>query len=184
MKTSTFSAIAALSLMALFIVFLSGCPTNPPKTVDSVDVARYAGKWYEIARYPVVFQRGLVGVTAEYTQNPDGTVGVFNRGLRKTLDGPESTITAVAKVVDTTTNSKLSVRFDRFPISLFPADYWIVDLGENYDYAAVSGPSRQFLWILSRTPQMDAAVYDGILERLTTNGFDVSKLEKTLQPAS
>jgi apolipoprotein D and lipocalin family protein len=162
----------------------AGCkPSNPPETVAFVDVPRYMGTWYEIARYPQFFERGLVGVTAEYALQNDGTVSVTNRGFKNTLDGSTSSIHGVATVVDTATNAKLSVRFDPFPASLFPGDYWIIELGDNYEYAVVSDPRRTTLWILSRTPQLDAAVYDGIIASLDAKGFDTTKLELTLQPS-
>jgi apolipoprotein D and lipocalin family protein len=85
-------------------------------------------------------------------------------------------------VVDTASNAKLSVRFDPFPARLFPGDYWIIELGENYEYAVVSDPNRATLWILSRTPQLDAAVYDAIIASLDAKGFDTTKLEIVLQP--
>jgi apolipoprotein D and lipocalin family protein len=162
---------------------LVGCSTvPPPSTAENVDLTRYAGKWYEIAKFPAPFQNGLVSVTADYTLLENGTVRVFNRGLKGSFDGPESTISGVAKPADITTNAKLKIRFDPFPVSLFKADYWIIEVGTDYEYAAVSNPSKKYLWILSRTPQMDAAVYDGILFRLTQQGFDTSKLVLTPQP--
>ena len=151
-----FTVILAIASCAPFLV---GCSaSNPPDTVASVDLQRYIGKWYEIARYPQLFEFGLVGVTAEYALDNIGTVSVTNRGFKNRLNGSESTIHGVATVVDTTSNAKLSVRFDLFPASLFPGDYWIVEFGQNYEYAVVSDPKRATLWILSRTPQMDSSV--------------------------
>ncbi len=88
----------------------------------------------------------------------------------------------MAKPADITTNAKLKVRFDPFPVNLFKADYWIIELGADYEYAVVSNPAKKYLWILNRTPHMDAAVYDGILFRLAQRGFDTSKLVLTPQP--
>jgi apolipoprotein D and lipocalin family protein len=162
---------------------LVGCSTaNQPATAENVDLARYAGKWYEIAKYPVIFQKGLVAVYAEYTPQDNGTVKVFNRGLKGSFTGKESTITGVAKPADITDNAKLKVRFDPFPLNLFTADYWIIEVGTDYEYAVVSNPSRKYLWILSRTPHMDPDVYNGILSRLNQRGFDTSKLTLTPQP--
>ena len=161
----------------------SGCPTNPPSTVSSVDINRYVGLWYQISAYEVFFNRGLVGVTAEYTLNDDGTVHVFNRGLQGSLDGPEQTIEGTARVVDTQTNSKLEVKFN-FPLSnLFKGQYWIVDLDEqDYSYAVVSDSRRSTLFVLSRTPQLKKSVYNRILQRLEDNGFDTNTLVLTEQP--
>jgi apolipoprotein D and lipocalin family protein len=174
-----------LPCAAVCAVLLTGCmATNPPDTVASVDLNRYVGTWYEIARYPQIFELGLVGVTAEYTLNDDGTVGVTNRGSLFILDGLKSSIHGKASIVDKATNAKLSVRFDLFPASLFPGSYWIVALGQNYEYAVVSDPRRATLWILSRTPKMDADVYKGIIATLNDKGFDTTKLQCTRQPAS
>ena len=173
-----------ISVGAIMLMGLSGCPKNPPSTVSFVDVDRYLGLWYQIAAYEEFFNRDLVGVTAEYSRNDDDTIRVFNRGLKGALDGPEDTIEGVARVVDTETNSKLSVQFN-FPLGrLFKGQYWIVDLDvKDYTYAAVSDSRRGTLFILSRTPQMDQAVYDGIIERLQSNGFDTDPLLLTEQPA-
>jgi apolipoprotein D and lipocalin family protein len=174
----------SLAILPIVLAVLSaGCPSNPPETAAFVDLERYAGKWYEIARFPVFFENGLTGVTAEYALQVDGTVRVTNRGMQGALDGPESKIQGVAKVVDTETNSRLSVRFDPFPVCLFSADYWIIEVGQEYEYAVVSNPMRNILWILSRTPQMDQTLYDDVVGRLGAEGFDTAKLELTPQPA-
>jgi apolipoprotein D and lipocalin family protein len=169
------------SLSALFA--FSGCPKNPPATVSLVDLDRYLGKWFQIAAYEVFFNRDLVGVTAEYSLNDDGSIRVFNRGLKGSLQGDEETIEGVARVVDEQTKSKLSVQFN-FPLGrLFKGEYWIVDLDtQDYAYAVVSDSRRSTLFILSRTPQMDQEVYNGIIDRLNNNGFDTSRLVLTEQP--
>ncbi len=169
--------------LGLAVAALAGCSTvTPPSTASHVDVARYAGKWYEVSKFPVIFQRGLVAVTAEYTLRDDGSVRVFNRGLKNSFDGKESSILGVATVADKATNSKLKVRFDPFPVCLFSADYWIIEVGTDYEYAVVSNPSKKYLWILSRTPHMEQAAYDGIVVRLNAQGFETEKLELTPQP--
>ena len=172
-------------VIACTLPLLSGCPKNPPLTVSPVDLDRYVGLWYQISAYEEFFNRGLVGVTAEYTKNDDGTVKVVYRGFQDTLDGPEQTIEGVARVVDTDTNAKLEVEFPSVPVTrIFKGQYWIVDLdSKDYSYAVVSDSFRSTLFILSRTAQLDSDVYDGILERLQANGFDTSKLILTPQPA-
>ena len=166
-------------------VLLVGCPVaNPPETAAFVDIERYMGTWYEIAKFPQFFQRGLVGVTAEYTLEDDGRVRIRNQGFRDTLDGEETSIEGYATVVDTATNAKLRVQFDPFPASLFPGDYWIIEVGNDYEYAVVSNPTRQTLWILSRTPSMDDALYDDIVSRLAVDGFETDRLVPTLQDTS
>lgn len=166
-------------------ILLLGCPAkNPPETVDTVDVEQYMGTWYEIAKFPVFFERGLVGVTAEYELEDDGRIHVTNRGFKESFDGEVSSIEGYAKIPDPEDPGKLRVRFNPFPARLFAADYWIVDLGEDYDYAVVSNPSRKVLWILSRTPSMDEAQYEEIVQRLGERGFAVEQLEKMPQPTS
>jgi apolipoprotein D and lipocalin family protein len=172
---------ACFALAIVLMLMFSGCASNPPETVAYVDLARYAGTWYEIARYPQFFESGLVGVTAEYAAQDDGTISVTNRGFKKTLDGAKSSIHGVATVADKSSNAKLSVRFDPFPASLFRGNYWIIGLGSDYEYAIVSDPYRKTLWILSRTPQIADGVYTGIITSLAEKGFDTSKLELTPQ---
>ena len=135
-------------VLSFFMVVsaLGGCASYgpEPETVAWVDLARYAGLWHEIASNPVFFNRNLVGVTAEYGAINSTQVSVLNTGYVRSLDGRKQTITGTATVVDSTTNSKLQVRFDRFPVSLFPGNYWIVLLDEeNYQYAVVTD-DRQF----------------------------------------
>ncbi len=169
-----------MRLVAFAAALLAGCahaPAGPPlRTVDRVDLARYAGKWFEIATIPMSFQKGCTGVTATYTLRPDGDVDVVNTCRKETLDGPERQATAKAWSVDPS-NAKLVVRFF-WP---FTGDYWIIDLDPDYRWAVVGHPSREYLWILSRTPTMDEPTYDGILSRLRAQGYDVSKLVKTPQ---
>lgn len=162
-------------------IMLTGCPANPPATAAYVDLAQYAGKWYEIAKYPVIFENGLVNVTAEYTLQEDGSIRLINRGLEGGPEGPESTINGTVTVADPASNAKLKVRFDPFPLRLFQANYWILQVGPDYGYAVVSNPGRNTLWILSRTPQMDAGLYQEILNWLETQGFDAARIELTPQ---
>ncbi len=176
------SLVTLMALPALAAA-LAGCPP-PPETVPYVDLSRYVGKWFEIASYEVFFNEGLTGVTAEYGILPDGKISVKNRGFAGSLDGPEDSIEGKARVVDKTTNAKLAVRFNQPFGALFEGSYWIVDLdAENYEWAVVSDPTRFTLFILSRTPQMDDATLDPILERLADQGFDLDKLNFTPQPA-
>jgi apolipoprotein D and lipocalin family protein len=140
-------------------------------------VNRYMGTWFEIAKFPQRFQKGLVGVTATYTLLPNGKVRVINSGYKEDFNGKLRTAKGKAWVVDTVTNAKLKVSFF-WP---FTGDYWILELGKDYEYAVIGEESRNYLWILSRTPQMDKAVYDELLKRLQDKGFDISKLETTPQ---
>jgi apolipoprotein D and lipocalin family protein len=147
------------------------------KTVEYVDVKRYMGTWFEIAKFPQRFEKGLVGVTADYSLLPDGKVRVLNRGYEGGFNGKFRTTKGKARVVDTTTNAKLKVSFF-WP---FAGNYWILELGRDYEYAVVGDESRKYLWILSRTPQMDEVVYNELLKRIQDKGFDISKLEKNPQ---
>jgi lipocalin len=149
-----------------------------PKVVDQVDVQKYMGTWYEIARFPQKFENGLVGVTANYTLLPDGKVQVINSGRKGSLDAELKSIKGKAKVSDPTTNAKIKVTFF-WP---FSADYWIIELGKDYEYAVVSNGKRNTLWILSRKPKMDPKLYEQIVSRLKDKGFDVARLEKVPQP--
>ena len=172
-----------LPLFLLSCLFLPACASGVKKNlpllqvVARVDLNRYLGAWYEIARFPHRFQEGCVATQATYTLLEDGKIGVLNQCRKKSLDGDLSTAKGKAWVVDQETNAKLKVRFF-WP---FSGDYWIIDLGENYDYAVVGHPNRNYLWVLSRTPRMDETLYNRILERLRQQHYDVNKLIRTLQ---
>ncbi len=173
--------IGFLVLLAV-LPALYGCPM-PPETVSSVDLDRYLGLWYEIASYPTFFNRDLVGTTAEYSLRDDGLIRVYNRAFVGDFDGPIDDIEGTARVVDTQTNAKLAVSFASVPFgNLFEGRYWIIDLDEEaYSYAVVSDPFRSTLFILSRSPQIDEAVLDAILDRLEAQGFDLTRLTYTPQ---
>lgn len=150
---------------------------QPLKTVPNVDLNKYAGKWYEIASYPQRFQKGCHCTTAEYTLSDKGYVIVENRCNRDSIKGKQSYIKGKAFVEKNSGNAKLKVQFF-WP---FKGKYWIIDLADDYSYAVVSHPNRKYLWILSRTPKMDNTTYKQILSRLKENGFDLTKLQSTIQ---
>lgn len=154
------------------------CGTKPSslQTVENVDLTRYAGKWYDVASFPQRFQKDCYNTSAEYTLSPEGHVVVVNRCNKGSVNGKESSVKGKAFVVKNTNNSKLKVQFF-WP---FKGDYWIVDLADDYSYAAVGSPDRHYLWILSRTTSLPEDTYRGILARLTALGFDVSRLQKTV----
>ena len=143
------------------------------KTVEYVDIQKYMGTWYEIAKFPQHFEKGLVGVRANYTLLANGNVRVLNSGYKNHFNGKIKTANGKAWVVDKKTNAKLKVCFF-WP---FAGDYWILELGKDYEYAVVGEQSRKYLWILSRTPRMDESLYYEITKRLREKGFDISKLE-------
>lgn len=166
-------------LFVLIATTFLGCSAKQAtlETVKEVDLKRYAGKWYEIASFPQRFQKGCTCTTAEYTLSNKGYVIVENTCNRGGVNGAKSGIKGKAFVEKNSSNAKLKVQFF-WP---FRGKYWIIDLDRDYTYAVVGHPNREYLWILSRTPQMDQSIYNGILERAKANGFDISKLEKTLQ---
>ena len=177
----------ALLVSLLLGIALFGCSETtterlqlaPLEAVPQVDIERYLGTWYEIASYPQRFQEGCTATTATYTLRSDGEIDVLNKCRKGGLDGPEEVAEGRARVVDRESNAKLEVSFF-WP---FWGDYWIIDLGPDYEYAVVGHPSRDYLWILSRTQTLDDEVYDGILSRIEANGYPLEPLEKTLQPA-
>ena len=144
----------------------------PLQVVPRVNLERYTGTWFEIARFPHRFQEGCVASSATYTLRSDGAIEVLNQCRKGSPDGEISSTRGKAWVVDKETNAKLKVSFF-WP---FSGDYWIIDLGENYEYAVVGHPNRKYLWILSRTPQMEESLYQRILERLRTQSYNLSKL--------
>ena len=156
----------------------AGAPNLPPlQTVAHVDLDRYSGTWFEIASFPQRFQKGCTATQATYTKREDGQIGVRNRCNKGGLNGPESSVEGRARVVDKATNAKLEVSFF-WP---FWGDYWVIDLGADYEFAVVGHPGRDYLWILSRTPVLPAATYDAILARIVAQGYDLSRLQRTLQ---
>ena len=152
----------------------------PLQTVAHVDLGRYLGTWYEIASFPQSFQRGCTGTTATYTLRADGEIDVLNRCRLGSLDGKEKAALGRARLVDRTTNAKLEVSFFR----PFWGPYWIIDLAPDYAYAVVGHPGRDYLWILSRTPTMSEATYQTIVTRLQAQGYETSRLVRTVQRPS
>ncbi|MEI6093023.1 MAG: lipocalin family protein [bacterium] len=166
-------------ILALISLLCCSCSTTKSlDVVKSVDLSKYLGTWYEIARLPAWFERGCVGVTANYSIREDGYIKVLNSCKKNTLDGPTKEAIGKAWVVDKVTNAKLKVMFF-WP---FAGDYWIIDLDDkDYKYAVVGDPGRNYLWVLSRTPKMDEVLLKDLLDKAQKNGFDVDKLIRTLQ---
>lgn len=163
-------------LLASFSVGASA-QEKPLEVVPSVDLARYAGKWYEIARLPNRFQRDCSGnVTATYTLRPDGKIQVLNQCTDKS--GKVKSARGTARLVGgREPNTKLKVSFF-WP---FRGDYWIIDLDPDYRWAVVGEPRRRYLWVLSREPQMSEETYEAIVRRAAEKDFDVSRLIRTAQ---
>ena len=172
--------VVLVVLVAMAAAAVVSAEEPPLEVVESVDLDRYLGTWYEIASYPAWFQRGCTAVTAEYSLRDDGLIRVVNSCNKGSLDGKLKQSTGRAKVVDGSNNAKLKVSF----FGPFWGDYWIVDLDPKYRWAVVGVPSRKYLWILSRTRSMDEALYQEIVGRLQANGYDKARLVRTLQPAA
>jgi apolipoprotein D and lipocalin family protein len=174
---------AGILLSAMLItLLLAGCVSRPPlPTVPRVDLKRYEGQWFEIAKYPNWFQRGCVADTsAEYAAQPDGSIRIVNRCRQK--NGSIREVRGQASVVPGSNNAKLRVRFAGSPIA---GDYWIIGLDEkNYAWALVGHPSRQFLWTLSRTPRLNPQTYFDIVSLAEKLGYKPERIEKTIQTPS
>ncbi len=149
--------------------------TEPLTTVSSVDLRQYMGKWYQIAYFPTRFQKNCEqNVSATYTLLEDSSVRVENECFKN--NGTRKSIKGVARVVNPETNAQLKVKFFWFA----PAgDYWIIDLGQNYEYAVVSEPKRRFLWILARNPNLSRELYASLLSKIAAKGLDASRVKLT-----
>jgi apolipoprotein D and lipocalin family protein len=174
--------IVAAATLCLILTSCAGVnPKDALPTVPSVDLARYAGTWHEIARLPMWFQRHCVDSKAIYTRRSDGAVGVHNECM--TDSGGVEQADGVATVVDDKTNARLNVVFDNYFARLFGSsregNYWILALDGDYRTALVGTPDRRFLWILSRTPQLDDAIYQRLVEQARQLSFPVSDLIRT-----
>lgn len=170
-------------ILATLSLFAQSSKEAAVRTVPSVDLNKYSGTWYEIAKYPNKFQKDCVGnTTATYTVKGEGKIEVLNRCLKK--DGTTEAAKAAGKINDKQTNAKLKVRFAPGFTSFLPfvwADYWILDLADDYSYAVVGTPDRGYFWILSRKPEMTDSIYQDILRRAEQQGFVPGKVEKTPQ---
>jgi apolipoprotein D and lipocalin family protein len=166
-----------LYTLLLFLSIVLPSKAQILQTVPSVDLNKYVGKWYEIASYPLVFQKGCHCTTAEYTLSAKDYVVVENRCNKDSVTGRVSYIKGKAFVEKEGDNAKLLVQFF-WP---FKGKYWIIDLASDYSYAVVSHPNKKSLWILSRTAKMDEAIYQQIIARLKEKGFDLSKIQITKQ---
>ncbi len=170
----------AISVGVLGTLAYAASPNPKPQTVEQVDLARYTGTWYEIARFPMYFQRKCASdVTATYAQLSNGNVSVLNQ-CRK-ANGEMIASKGEAKALDNT-NTKLKVSFLPKGLRWIPftkGDYWVLKLDENYQTALVGGPNRKYLWILSRTPNLGEKTYQEYVDAARQQGYDIRKLERT-----
>lgn len=173
-------------ILAAFALSLAACaapPVNrdvsiPLTTVSYVDVERYLGRWYEIARFPNRFEEGCEGVTAEYALRDDGLIAVANTCRKGGVDGPAEVANGRARIVDAETNAKLEVSF----FGPFWGDYWIIDLAEDYSLALVGEPAGRYLWILARTPTISDEARNNAIATLQGFGYNTDALYFTRQP--
>ena len=172
-----------MNRLCVWVLSLAGLLTAPScqggertkldtSTVKQLDIPRFMGKWYEIARYDHIFERDLVGCEAEYTLRDDGKIKVLNSGYLKTLDGPYKESTGKAKLNKNGKPGQLRVSF----FGPFYSDYNILELAPDYSYSVVGSNSPKYLWILSRTPHLEPEVQDKIIKNLQKRGYDTSKL--------
>jgi len=170
------------------LLWRTGFPQDSTRTevhaVPSIDINRYLGTWYEIARLPNRFQESCAGeVTATYSLYDDGDIRVVNRCRKESGELTEAEGRA-RRASDDGPNSKLKVRFAPAVLSFLPfvwGDYWVIDIAPDYSYAVVGEPRREYLWVLSRSPQMDPQVLGEILARARAQGYDLSRLLHTRQ---
>ncbi len=180
-KILSASAAAAVVTGIAFAYSKKKSPAVVPelRVVDNVDLDKYMGEWYEIARLPARFERNCYATRAVYSKNADGTVKVENICHKRDVNGPVKSVTGKAYLPNPNKTAKLKVQFF-WP---FKGDYWILDLADDYGYSLVGEPSRKHLWILSRTPNIELNALQSLVEKAKKQGFDTDKLIYTEQGA-
>ncbi|HEY0504182.1 MAG TPA: lipocalin family protein [Lysobacter sp.] len=170
--------MARSGLLLMLCLALPSWAQEPNAPVPELDLARYGGQWHEIAHLPMSFQRHCVGdITATYTANADGTIAV--RNACRTAEGATEVSDGIARTVEGTPGA-LEVRFAPEWLSWLPwvwADYWVIDLDPDYRWAVVGGPDREHLWILSRTPEMNRALFQRLKARAAARGYRLRELK-------
>ena len=167
------------SILILFtaMIFNSVIPQKTPSVVSTVDLNRYMGMWYEIARLPNYFERKLKCTSANYTLRDDGRITVLNKGYYLTDPQKSTSARGVAWIPDRNSPAKLKVQFF-WP---FSGDYWIMELDKEYRYVLVGDPSHKYLWILAREKEMDEQTYNMLLSKAVENGYDVKSIIRVEQ---
>ena len=159
------------TLCIMAFVMLTAFANMPNKTVEKVDLKRFAGKWYSLYSIPTPFDKNSMQTTTTYTLNNNGYYNVFTSG-KKSTDDKEHTYTSKLFPVEGTGNSKMKAQF----IWPFKVDYWIIDLADDYSYVIVGHPDKKFLFIMSRKPTMDKKLYDELIAKCKAMGYPVEKL--------
>ncbi len=179
-----FSKLLTVGLMlALMAGMMSACSGSFRRKmmaeVKPLEINRFLGTWYEIARYPHRFEKDLTGVTATYNLKENGMIEVINKGYLNSLSGQEKRAVGKAKRASNDGKGHLKVSF----FWIFYADYLVLELDEeNYSYALIGSSSPDYLWLLSRTPHPEKAVIDRLTSRAKDLGYDLSLLEYVEQP--
>ncbi len=150
---------------------------HPPEPGKTVALDRYLGRWYEFARYDMMFERGCEGVTADYSLRPDGQIRVLNSCHKGAPDGRLTTAEGRAKKVGDTLGAKLKVSF----FGPFYADYWVLDRADDYSWAIVGEPTGRYLWILTRSPTLTPEARELVLGKVRAMGYDMTMLRFTRQ---
>jgi len=166
---------------ALFMFSCNSKAMDPDQTINNnfpFEIEKYLGTWYEIARFDHSFERNLQGTTATYTLRSDGKIKVVNQGYKGSLNGKQSVAVGKAKLTSSETPRNLLVSFFLF----FYAPYNILELDKDYQYVLIGSNSDKYLWILSRTPQMEPSTYNMLVDKAKARGYDTSKLITVLQP--
>jgi apolipoprotein D and lipocalin family protein len=168
--------LAALAILLVFASAVGGCASEPLDVASNVDLQQFQGKWYEIARLPRTTQTDCYGTMAFYSAGSGGGLQLVHQCNVGSLDGPLNTVTMAGSVPDPAVQAKLTVN-----IAGYSGDYWILDVGPNYEYALIGHPSRLYLWLLSRTPVLDAATTQALITKAQGLHFDTSQLVSTPQ---
>lgn len=173
-----------MKFLSSLLLLLAACTSYPvgnpnvPEPAKAVELERYLGRWYELARYENRFEKGCEGVTAEYAKQDDGMVQVINTCRKGGVGGEKDVADGKAKIVEGARGAKLKVSFF-WP---FYGDYWVLDRAEDYSWSIVGEPSGKYLWILTRKPVLPVAEREALVRRAAEMGYDVSLLYFTAQP--
>jgi apolipoprotein D and lipocalin family protein len=182
-KSSEFKKGVTSMKLLMALMFIASCAfagggNAELNTVNFVDVKKYLGKWYEIEKIPNSFQRKCGATQANYSLKKNGRVRVINK-CKRLKDGKIKIAKGVASIENSATNAELEVSFFFVQRWFSGSNYFILDLADDYSYALVGSPSRDFLWILSRTPELDENIINNLKAVAEREGFDTSRMKKT-----